>query len=40
MSTVLQDFLDLLNLEYLEDNLFRGQSRDLGGRSVFGEVSA
>ena len=36
MSTVLQDFLDLLNLEYLEDNLFRGQSRDLGGRSVFG----
>ncbi len=36
MTTVLQDFLNLLDLEYLEDNLFRGESRDLGGRSVFG----
>ncbi|WP_348675625.1 acyl-CoA thioesterase II [uncultured Abyssibacter sp.] len=36
MATVLQDFLNLLDLEYLEDNLFRGESRDLGGRSVFG----
>lgn len=36
MNRVLQDLLDLLNLEPLEDNLFRGQSRDLGGHSVFG----
>jgi acyl-CoA thioesterase-2 len=36
MSQVLQDLLDVLNLERLEDNLFRGASRDLGGKSVFG----
>lgn len=36
MSPVLKDFLDLLDLEYIEDNLFRGESRNLGGKSVFG----
>lgn len=36
MNRVLQDLIDLLNLERLETNLFRGQSRDLGGKSVFG----
>ena len=33
---VLQDLLQLLDLEPLEVNLFRGESRDLGGKSVFG----
>lgn len=33
---ILDDFLSLLDLEPLEANLFRGQSRDLGGKSVFG----
>ena len=28
--------LDLLRLERLEDNLFRGQSRDIGTKYVFG----
>jgi len=32
----LQSLIDQLDLETLELNLFRGQSRDLGGRSVFG----
>jgi acyl-CoA thioesterase-2 len=36
MNQVLEDLLHLLDLERLEDNLFRGQSRDLGGKSVFG----
>ena len=36
MNQQLQDLLTVLNLETLEDNLFRGQSRDLGGKSVFG----
>jgi acyl-CoA thioesterase-2 len=36
MNRTLQDLLELLNLEALEDNMFRGQSRDLGGKSVFG----
>lgn len=36
MNQQLQDLLSVLNLETLEDNLFRGQSRDLGGKSVFG----
>lgn len=36
MNQQLQDLLAVLNLETLEDNLFRGQSRDLGGKSVFG----
>ncbi len=33
---VLQDLITVLDLETLEVNLFRGVSRDLGGRSVFG----
>src|SRR3546814_6316076 len=33
---ILKDRVDLLNLETLEDNLFRGESRGLGGKSVFG----
>lgn len=35
-NKVLQDLLQLLDLEPLEVNLFRGESRDLGGKSVFG----
>ncbi len=33
---VLADLITVLDLETLEVNLFRGPSRDLGGRSVFG----
>ena len=33
---MLQDLVSVLDLETLEVNLFRGPSRDLGGRSVFG----
>jgi len=36
MNRILKDLIKLLNLETLEDNLFRGESRDLGGKSVFG----
>jgi acyl-CoA thioesterase-2 len=36
MNRVLEDLINLLDLEALEDNMFRGQSRDLGGKSVFG----
>ena len=36
MNRMLQDLVNLLDLEALEDNMFRGQSRDLGGKSVFG----
>ena len=36
MNRLLQDLVNLLDLEVLEDNMFRGQSRDLGGKSVFG----
>lgn len=32
----LEDLVRLLDLESIEVNLFRGQSRDIGGRSVFG----
>lgn len=35
MSRV-QELVDLLDLETLDDNLFRGLSRDLGGRAVYG----
>ncbi len=35
-AQVLQDLITVLDLETLEVNLFRGVSRDLGGRSVFG----
>ncbi|WP_028081795.1 acyl-CoA thioesterase II [Solimonas soli] len=36
MNRILKDLIKLLDLETLEDNLFRGESRDLGGKSVFG----
>ena len=36
MSQALQNQLNLLNLEKLEEGLFRGQSEDLGLRQVFG----
>ena len=36
MNRCLTDLVHLLDLEPLEVNLFRGQSRDLGGKSVFG----
>ncbi len=35
-SQVLKNLVDLLSLERLEDNLFRGSSRDLGWGQVFG----
>ncbi len=36
MSDVLQKLVELLALERLEENLFRGQSQDLGWGTVFG----
>src|SRR3982750_4735782 len=36
MDAVLADLIRQLDLERLEVNLFRGQSSDLGGKSVFG----
>ncbi len=36
MKPILADLLKLLNLERLEDNFFRGESRDIGSRQVFG----
>jgi acyl-CoA thioesterase-2 len=36
MADVLADLLDLLALERIEENLFRGQSQDLGWGTVFG----
>ncbi len=36
MPGILEDLLVQLDLEQLEENLFRGDSRDIGGRSVFG----
>ncbi|MEX1993028.1 MAG: acyl-CoA thioesterase II [Steroidobacteraceae bacterium] len=36
MDNRLNDLLKLLDLERLEDNLFRGQSRDIGAPQVFG----
>lgn len=35
-TTLVQDLLTQLDLETLEDHLFRGVSRNIGGRSVFG----
>ncbi|GLQ92083.1 acyl-CoA thioesterase II [Dyella acidisoli] len=35
-ETHVQELVELLQLERLEDNLFRGQSRDIGTRFVFG----
>lgn len=36
MHNLIDELIALLNLETLDDNLFRGDSRDVGGRSVFG----
>jgi acyl-CoA thioesterase II len=36
MTSPAAELLDLLRLERLEDNLYRGQSRDIGTRYVFG----
>jgi acyl-CoA thioesterase-2 len=36
MSRVLEDLLALLDLEPIEENLFRGRSQDLGFRQLFG----
>ena len=36
MNAALKDLIEVLELENLEQHLFRGQSRNLGGRSVFG----
>ena len=35
-STIVAELVELLELERLEDNLFRGQSRDIGTKYVFG----
>jgi acyl-CoA thioesterase-2 len=35
-DTVVSELVALLTLERLEDNLFRGQSRDIGTKYVFG----
>ncbi len=35
-ASIVGELIDLLQLERLEDNLFRGQSRDIGTRYVFG----
>src|SRR3954449_6493984 len=36
MARVLDDLVELLALERIEENLFRGQSQDLGWGAVFG----
>ncbi|ANO50786.1 acyl-CoA thioesterase [Woeseia oceani] len=36
MHSVLEDLLHLLQLERIEDNIFRGESRDIGSAQVFG----
>ncbi len=36
MHPVLADLLQLLSLERIEDNIFRGESRDIGSAQVFG----
>lgn len=36
MTDVLQGLLNLLDVEPLENNLFRGQSHDMGNKAVFG----
>jgi acyl-CoA thioesterase-2 len=36
MTSAVSELIELLSLERLEDNLFRGQSRDIGTRYVFG----
>ena len=36
MDPVLADLLELLQLERIEENIFRGESRDIGTPQVFG----
>jgi acyl-CoA thioesterase-2 len=36
MHPVLEDLINLLQLERIEDNIFRGESRDIGSAQVFG----
>ena len=36
MHPVLEDLITLLKLERIEDNIFRGDSRDIGSAQVFG----
>ncbi|MBT8087162.1 MAG: thioesterase family protein, partial [Gammaproteobacteria bacterium] len=36
MHAVLEDLITLLTLERIEDNIFRGDSRDIGSPQVFG----
>ena len=36
MQPVLDDLITLLKLERIEDNIFRGDSRDIGSAQVFG----
>jgi len=36
MNAVLNDLIELLKLERIDDNIFRGQSRDIGSAQVFG----
>lgn len=36
MHPVLKDLINLLKLERIEDNIFRGESRDIGSAQVFG----
>lgn len=36
MNPILQDLIGLLELERVEDNIFRGDSRDIGSPQVFG----
>jgi acyl-CoA thioesterase-2 len=36
MHPILEDLIELLKLERIEDNIFRGDSRDIGSAQVFG----
>ena len=36
MHAVLSDLIELLQLERIEENIFRGDSRDIGSPQVFG----
>ncbi|MDG2289047.1 MAG: thioesterase family protein, partial [Woeseiaceae bacterium] len=36
MHPILEDLIGLLRLERIEENIFRGDSRDIGSPQVFG----
>lgn len=40
MKAVVSDLLEIISLERLEENLFRGQTRNTGQRSIFGGLVA